>query len=60
MSEVATALHDGAHDRGIEAIIMIIMAHREGNEAHTNRQGEIEADLMSADTAATDILMHQI
>ena len=58
MSEVAIAPHDGAQDRGIEAIIMIIMAHREGNEAQTNLQGEIEAGLMSADTAAIDILLH--
>lgn len=30
------------------------MLRRGGNEAHTNRQGEIEADLMSVDIGAID------
>lgn len=57
MSEVAIALHDGAQGRGIGNIIT---ARLEGNEARTNRQGEIEADLMSVDIGAIDILLHQI
>ncbi|CAD6585267.1 MAG: hypothetical protein ASARMPRED_002115 [Alectoria sarmentosa] len=54
MSKLAMALHDSAQDRGIEAVIM---APREGNEALTSRQGETEADLMSADIGAIDIFL---
>lgn len=46
------ALRDGARGRGTEAIIM---ARREGIEAHVDRQGETEADLMSADVGGIDI-----